>query len=222
MSNSKKPSDKKGKTTIKDRDSVDYAITPIPKNFFVHNVTDVFNNKMKENHDYEQYFWTKETVDNFLQSIQYMCIEETCCFTTPSIAHALHENGRDEILLDIDKRFNYLPKFKYYNAYHPEQLEDTYKLLIIDPPFFIVPIEIIRDAVDVITNKDYSTCIIIAFLKRAEKRLRDAFKEYKLFPTTFALQYASIKPNKWSNFVLYSNVELPMMKRMKCDFGVEL
>jgi len=87
--------------------------------------------------------------------------------------------------------------------------------LVIDPPFFIIPIEQVKEAVDKITDNNYNTKIVIAFLKRAEKRLRTAFADYNLVPTKFKLQYASIKPNKWSNFVLYSNIDLPGIKRIK-------
>jgi len=133
----------------------------------------------------------------------------------PSIAHAFNENGRNEVLLDIDKRFDYLPKFKYYDVRDPTDLNCDFRLLILDPPFFIIPIEIVRLAVDKLTNNNYNTKIMIAFIKRGEKRLRQAFKEYNLVPTHFPLEYASIKPNKWSNFVLYSNIELPGIKKMK-------
>lgn|SRR3990167_461477 len=213
---------------IKDGNYNDYindGTTPIPKNFFVKSDDnrDVFNNKITENHDYEQFFWTKNVVQKIIDSIGYQYKEEICCFTTPSIAHKMHENSQDEVLLDIDTRFNYLPKFKYYDAYNPRKNDtDFYKLLIIDPPFFAIPIEIIKKAVDVITNNNYDTKILIAYIKRNEKRLRLAFKEYKLFPTTFPLEYASIKPNKWGNFVLYSNIELPGIKRLKCDMKIIL
>jgi len=198
------------------------GIIHIPKNFFVKSTNDVFNGKINENHEYEQFFWTKNVVDNIIKSIGYSYNEEICCFTTPSLAHQLHQNGQDEVLLDIDKRFNYLPKFKYYDAYDPKKLDENFRLLIIDPPFFVIPIEIIRDAVDIITNKNYNTKIIIAYIKRNEKRLRIAFKNYKLFPTNFPLEYVSIKSNKWSNFVLYSNIELPNIKRIKTDLNILL
>lgn len=201
---------------------IETGLTPIPKNFFVKSNEDVFSGEIKEDHEYEQFFWTKTVVDKLIKSIGYEYTEEICCFTTPSLAHQLHQNGQDEVLLDIDKRFEYLPKFKYYNAYHPEKLNEEFRLLIIDPPFFAIPIEIIRDAVDVITNKNYDTKILIAYIKRNEKRLRLAFKNYKLFPTNFPLEYVSIKSNKWSNFVLYSNIELPNIKRLKKDLNIDL
>jgi len=199
---------------IKKINNIENSIVHLPNNFFIKSTNDVFRGNINENHKYEQFFWTKNVVDNIINSIGYNYIEEICCFTTPSIAHQLHQDGRNEVLLDIDTRFNYLPKFKYYNAYDPVQLDENFKLLIIDPPFFAVPIEIIRDAVDTITNKNYNTKIIIAYIKRNENSLRSAFQNYKLFPTNFPLEYVTIKPNKWSNFVLYSNVDLPNIKRL--------
>lgn len=206
----------------KNEDFISDGTISIPDNFFISNTDDVFNGTLKEDHKYEQFFWSKNVVNNIINSIGCQYNEKICCLTTPSLAHQLHVNGQDEVLLDIDKRFNYLPKFKYYDVYDPKQLNNDFRILIIDPPFFAIPIEQIRRAVDILTNYNYNTFIIIAYIKRNEKRLRLAFKDYKLFPTTFPLEYVSIKPNKWSNFVLYANIELPKMKRLKCDMNVNL
>lgn len=191
------------------------GLIPIPKNIFKKSHGHVFADDLEEKHAWEQFFWTRDTVGRLMNACNFVYEQKTCCFTTPSMAHAWHETGRDEVLLDIDTRFEYLPKFKYYDARKPYSLDDSFRLLILDPPFFAVPIEQIRDAVDVITKKDYTTKILIAFIKRGEQRLRTAFRHYNLQPTKFELQYASIKDNKWSNFVLYSNIDLPGIKRMK-------
>lgn len=194
----------------------EYGATPMPKSFFKKNgKSKVFSNQMEENQAVEQYFWTKDTVERLIKACNFVYEEKTCCLMTPSLAHGWHEQDRDEVLLDIDKRFNYLPKFHYYDVRDPQKMNQDFRLLILDPPFFYIPIETIRDCVDKLTNKDYSTRIMMAFLKRGEKRMREAFKHYKLVPTHFPLQYASIKENKWSNFVLYSNIELPGIKKMK-------
>jgi hypothetical protein len=108
------------------------GITPIPHNLFVCSETAP---SISERHDLEQFFWTKNTVDKLMTSLGYNYTEETCCFTTPSLAHALHEQGTDETLLDIDTRFSYLPKFRYYDACSPYHTGETYRLLVIDPPF---------------------------------------------------------------------------------------
>ena len=57
--------------------------------------------------------------------------------------------------------------------------------------------------VDILTKNNYCTKIIIGFIKREEKRLLEAFRDYNLKPTSFELEYSSIKPNKWRNFCLY-------------------
>jgi hypothetical protein len=191
---------------------------PIPRNFFRNEFRDdVFNGTLTENHKWEQFFWTRETVEEIIKGLAYVYEEKTCCMTTPSLAHRWHELGRDEVLLDIDTRFNYLPKFRFFDIRNPvyENQENPFRLLVLDPPFFVIPVDEIRAAVDTITGGDFSTKIIIAWLLRAEKSLRIAFRPYNLVPTTFQLQYASIKPNKWKNFVLYSNIDLPGIKRIK-------
>ena len=185
--------------------------TNVPKNFFE---KDVFQTGMVEKHEYEQFFWTHNTVEKLMKACQFQYVEKTCCLTTPSLAHKWHVNGRDEVLLDIDRRFSYLPKFTYYDVFHPLKLPNEFRLLILDPPFFAVPIEQIRIAVDTITDSNFETKILIAFIKREELRLLKAFEHYKIKRTTFELEYASIKPNKWRNFAMYSNIDLPGIKRI--------
>ena len=52
-------------------------------------------------------------------------------------------------------------------------------------------------------------------LRLIKKRMRNVFSKYNLVSTKFKLQYASIKPNKWKKFCLYSNIDLPRIKRIK-------
>ncbi len=187
----------------------------IPSNIFKKNNGHEFKDEIEEIHAWEQFFWTCHTVHKLMEACKYIYIDETCCLTTPSLAHGWSEVGRNEVLLDIDTRFNYLPKFKYYDIHDPQVLNQTFRLLIFDPPFFLIPMEQLLEAVNIITNNNYTTKIMMAFLKRAEKELRFTFKKYDLMPTNFELQYVSIKPSKWSNFCLYSNIDLPGIKRIK-------
>ena len=193
-------------------------LTKVPRNMFIEEIQkDVFGNNLKEKKsEYEQFFWTRNTVNKLMESLKYTF--DRCCLTTPSLAHAWYEVGEHEVLLDIDRRFDYLPKFKYYDVCNPTAItiegSDKFRIIILDPPYFVVPIEQFRVAVDKITNKDYSTKILLGFLKREEKRLMSAFDDYNLKPTRFPLEYASIKPSKWGNFCLYSNIDLPLVKRI--------
>ena len=58
------------------------------------------------------------------------------------------------------------------------------------------------------------TNIIIAFLVRFEFPLLETFAPYGISETSANLEYAHIKPNKWRNFRLYSNIDLPGIKRI--------
>ena len=75
------------------------------------------------------------------------------------------------------------------------------------------------DATNVITNNDFSTHIIIAFLVRYEYPLLETFKPYGISETSTHPEYAHIKSNKWRNFKIYSNIDLPGIKRIPGKYG---
>merc|ERR1712110_153532 len=81
------------------------------------NVKSMFADGFTERHDLEQYFWTENTVNKIRDSLKY--IPECCCLTTPSLGHAFYLQNRHEVVLDIDTRFNYLPRFRYFDILAP-------------------------------------------------------------------------------------------------------
>jgi hypothetical protein len=179
----------------------------------------MFADGFEERHDLEQYFWSEKTVDNLMEALRHICIGESCCLTTPSLAHAWHvKERRDEVFLDIDRRFEYLPKFHYFDlrAPHEYDMEDsTFRLIVFDPPFFYIPMTTMFEAVCKLANYDFDrTKLLIGFLKREECVLLKTFEPFYLKRTKFCLEYATVKPNKWQNYALYSNVDLPGIKRI--------
>lgn len=190
------------------------TIVNIPKNFFecADEKQDVFKNTIKEKRHLEQYFWTTDTVNTLMNACQY--ITSTCCLTTPSLAHAFYENGKNEKLLDIDERFKYLPRFEKYDIKNPHKIQEEFNIIVIDPPFFNITTQELFEATNVITNNNFSTNIVIAYLVRFEYALLETFKDYGISETTLVPEYAHIKSNKWKNFKIYSNIDLPGLKRI--------
>jgi hypothetical protein len=173
----------------------------------------MFADGFVERYDLEQYFWTEDTVKRLLHSLEY--IPECCCLTTPSLGHGFYEIGREELVLDIDTRFDYLPKFRYFDILYPSNVDENVRMIVMDPPFFYIPMEKIYEAVIKITNGDTNCKLMIGFLIREEKTLLQSFSKFNLKRTNFPLEYATARPNKWKNYALYSNIDLPGIKRKK-------
>ncbi|KAG0561877.1 hypothetical protein M758_9G115500 [Ceratodon purpureus] len=181
------------------------------------NVRHMFNDGFVERHDLEQYFWTTTTVSNLRRALS--CDPNLCCLATPSLAHAFHvEEPKQEVrLLDIDTRFSYLPGFRFWDIRRPEPLgeSETFRVVVFDPPFFYIPMAELYRAVLEVCKGDTKTKLLIGFLVREQASLLEVFKEFGLVRTKFVLEYAAVKSNKWRNYALYSNVDLPGIKRIR-------
>jgi hypothetical protein len=192
-------------------------VVNIPTNFFEISKVykdDIFKNKIKENRELEQYFWTSDSVKKILNACEY--ITDCCCFTTPSLAEGFKNIGRDEKILDIDERFSYLKYFEKFDIKNPHVPDGSgnFNIIVIDPPFFNITTKELFEATNIITDNNFSTNIMIAYLVRFEYPLLETFKPYGISETSFSLEYAHIKPNKWRNFKLYSNIDLPGIRRI--------
>ena len=112
-----------------------------------------------------------------------------------------------------------LPTSPSSNQINQQQQPPSYKIIIFDPPFFYIPLEILHAAVVHISNLSLRSSssppkLLIGFLKREEQALLSTFREFDLKPTNFELEYSHVKPNKWRNYCLYSNVDLKGVKRV--------
>ena len=55
----------------------------------------------------------------------------------------------------------------------------------------------------------------MSFMTRDETPVKKSFHQFALEKTNFALEYATVKANRWDNYGWYSNTDLPMIKRLK-------
>lgn len=183
----------------------------------------MYHEGFTERRDLEQYFWTDRTIEAIKAAIQSSYdADSSCCLCTPTVAHSWWmEDGEGVSLLDLDTRFGYLPKFRYFdlrvpNATDLEPEASTWRVIVFDPPFFYIPMNILYEAVMYVCKGNVKqTKLLVGFLKREERVLLDTFKEFNLRKTNFPLEYAHVKSNKWINYALYSNVDLPGIKRLK-------
>ena len=76
----------------------------------------------RERRDLEQYFFTKTTISNYITALttrypdQAELEKKVCLICCPSLSKAFYEElGYTVTVLDIDRRFETLPGFKYYD-----------------------------------------------------------------------------------------------------------
>ncbi|MCO5593711.1 hypothetical protein L7F22_047728 [Adiantum nelumboides] len=186
------------------------------------NTRSMFADGFEERHDLEQYLWSERTVMQLTEALKptawHSELGHVCCLATPSLAHAFYaKQGRIEALLDIDTRFNYLPGFRLFDLRSPRMSElgaDDFRIVIFDPPFFYIPLPVLFQAVLVAVHGNLEAKLLVGFLCREEGAFLQAFAPFRLRRTRFVLEYATVKPNKWGNYALYANVDLPGIKRI--------
>ena len=66
----------------------------------------------------------------------------------------------------------------------------------------------------VLAKNDFSTKLMLSWPRKDEYELCKSFSKFNLVRTKFELEYATVKPNRWDNYSLYSNCDLPMIKRI--------
>ena len=118
-------------------------------------------------------------------------------------------------VLDIDRRFESLPGFKYYDLQKPVHFDNEFEIILFDPPFFYITLEELNNGIEVISGKNASTMkLLMSFMIKDERRVLNAFKKnFNLERTKFDLEYATVEENRWDNYGLWANCDLPMIKR---------
>jgi hypothetical protein len=90
--------------------------------------------KVAELREYDQYFFSQKVLDTLVSNLKYE--SNIVCLCTPALANAFSIEGKETTCLDIDKRFDYLKGYKYFDILKPECLDFKPDVIIFDPPFF--------------------------------------------------------------------------------------
>lgn len=101
-----------------------------------------------ERRDEERFLLTKACVNGIMNAIiefypeREDLEEKVCCMCVPSLAKAFWDTHGIKITsLEIDERFESLPGHTYFDLLNPKTLERKFDLVVFDPPFFGVPLE---------------------------------------------------------------------------------
>lgn len=108
----------------------------------------IMPDNFRERRDLEQYFFTKNTIEQFITSFT-MAVEnpedlekKLCLICAPSLAKAFYDQlGLKITICDIDTRFKDLPGFHYFDLQNPVPFENEFEYILFDPPFFYISLE---------------------------------------------------------------------------------
>jgi hypothetical protein len=114
----------------------------------------IMPDNFRERRDLEQYFFTKNVIDNLMNSF-IMTVDnpkdlekKLCLICAPSLAKAFYEtHGLKITICDIDERFKDLPGFHYYDLQDPKPFPNEFECILFDPPFFYISLEQMSKAI---------------------------------------------------------------------------
>jgi hypothetical protein len=158
--------------------------------------------------DYEhsQYFFTGECVDYLVDKLD--CFNNPCCIGTPRLAKGWFDRGRKVRLLDIDKRFSFLPGYKYYDITKPEVLNEKFDVIIMDPTFKWGD-GVLLKTINAISHHDHSQKVLLIYLSSRGTSILQTFKDYNLKPTGYYPKYSNVRGKGKKIVMCYSNFQFP-------------
>ncbi|MEM8600522.1 MAG: RNA 2'-phosphotransferase [Bacteroidota bacterium] len=136
-----------------------------------------------ERHDREQYFFDAATRDALAAAMATYA--HVCCLCAPSLAETLAARGQRVTLLDLDERFAPVPGFRRYDLTRPDWLQNTFDVIVCDPPFFTVSLAQLRKAVAMLAHHRTDVPTLVAYLARRDRKLLTTFAEVGFRPTGF-------------------------------------
>lgn len=155
---------------------------------------------------FQQYFFTKECVRFLVDRLDPF--SNPCCVGTPSLAKEWLERGRTVRLLDVDKRFSFLPGYMYYDLANPELLDEKFDLIIMDPTFGRGE-GVLLKAINILSQNDHSQKILLVYMSSHDISILEIFKDYKLKPTGYYPEYTNLRGGGKKFVMCYSNFEFP-------------
>jgi hypothetical protein len=164
---------------------------------------------MHENHAHEQYFFDEPTLETLAGLVARF--ERPCLLGAPMLARRLHERAPRRPrqapvrLLDIDERFRDVPGFLKWDIYRPVPLEESFDVILCDPPFFNVSLSQLFTAVRLLARFDYAQPLMISYLARRESALRGTFARFNLEPSGMFPTYRTVQSCAKNDIQFYAN-----------------
>jgi len=159
--------------------------------------------RVDENHQLEQYFFDRPTVEMLADVTS--AAANPCCLCVPMVARELQIRGRSVALLEADLRFSDLPGFIAYDLYRPHPVGTDFDFILCDPPFNRVLLSQLFQAIRVLAKGSFTQALMIAWPVEREAAILGTFAPFGLQPTGVLAGYRSVKNSVKNRIALYAN-----------------
>lgn len=169
-----------------------------------------FGEMMYEIHANEQYFFDQSTVDAVADVLEDF--ERPCVLCAPMVGIELEERGINVTTLDIDDRFNELAGFRHWDIFRPEYVDETFDVIVCDPPFFNVSLSQLFTAIRILAHFDYEQRLVMGYLSRRQNAVLATFAPFNLAPTDWSPGYRTVRKCEKNDIQFFSNYRLHRKK----------
>ena len=162
-----------------------------------------------EDHNYEQFFYTLQSTQQIYQFVTQYSHPLLMC--NPSLAVLAEDDSTkpNYLLLDRDKRFEFLSEFQEFDIIQPSLVRYgyPYDAVFIDPPFAnVTPDQLVQCLRLMATTEErLQIDVYVAYNSRREDQLLSAFGTLPCPPLQrlWPLQYRSVRDGMQHNIFLY-------------------
>lgn len=162
--------------------------------------------KIEEQHEREQYFFDASTLRALADFVQ--SFDRPCCLCAPMLGQELQTRGNVVRVLDTDERFADLRGFRRWDLYRPEHLDETFDLIVCDPPFFNVSLSQLFCAIRLLCRFDVATKVMISYPVRRSSAILGTFAPFNVRPTGFRPGYMTVQQCEKNEIEFFANFDL--------------
>ncbi len=158
--------------------------------------------RIPEDHRFEQFFFSAATRDYLTALAAEFTLPLMVCM--PSLAEALHAQGRRHILLDRDQRFAHLPSYQRFDLHHPHMVFSPFDAIFIDPPFSNIDLPELRRTIDLLASAAPTRPpLYLCYTSTREQALLRTFAHFSLKRLRGPLGYRTVKAATQQRICLY-------------------
>lgn len=161
---------------------------------------------MLERHEIEQYFWDDATLSALAARASEF--ERVCCLCAPLLGRELAKLNRPARVLDVDERFAQDEGFAPFDLYRPAWRDETFGLIVCDPPFWKVSLSQLFAAIRLLSHHDWTQPLLISYPQRRAANICGTFARFGLQPLSWRASYRTVpeRDRTRDGVIFYSNV----------------